>query len=103
MRPKTAEQYIELIKNAKFEIEEVRMAAEYDMDSMGDALNFIDELESGLQNMINSMKEGSYKFVDEDLPFMNIVASQDDSILPIKYLLRTINETHREGLDTEED
>lgn len=103
MKPKTAEQYIELVKNAKFEVEEVRMAAEYDMDSMGEALNFIDELEKGLDDMINSMKEGTYKFADEDLPFMHIVANQDDSVLPIKYLLRTINETHREGLDIEED
>jgi len=32
MKPKTAEQYVELIEQAIFEIEEVRMAAEYDMD-----------------------------------------------------------------------
>jgi hypothetical protein len=34
---------------------------------------------------------------------MKIVAHQDDMLLPIKSLLRAINETHRYGLDIDED
>lgn len=48
MKPKTAEQYVELVDQAIFEVEEVRLVAEYDMDSMGAALDFIDDLEKGL-------------------------------------------------------
>lgn len=49
------------------------------------------------------MADGSYKFADQNLPFMGIVSGVDDMLLPIKLLLRTINETHRNGLDIDED
>ena len=103
MKPKTAEQYVELLEQAIFEVEEVRMAAEYDMDSMGGALEFVGDLEKALRDMRASMADGSYRFGEEDLPFMKIVAHQDDMLLPIKPLLRALNETHRYGLDIDED
>lgn len=103
MKPKTVEQYVELVDQAIFEVEEVRLAAEYDMDSMGGALDFIEDLEKGLQVLRQSMADGSYKFADQNLPFMGIVRSVNDMLLPIKSLLHTINETHRNGLDIDED
>jgi hypothetical protein len=49
------------------------------------------------------MADGSYRFGDEDLLFMKIVAHQDDMLLPINPLLRATNEIHRYGLDIDED
>ena len=39
-RPKTMEAYKELVKQAVFDVEELRMSIEYDMEYMEDALAF---------------------------------------------------------------
>jgi len=70
---------------------------------MGGALEFVGDLEKAMRALRASMADGSYRFGEEDLPFMKIVAPQDDMLLPIKPLLRVINETHRNGLDIDED
>lgn len=98
MRPRTPEEYADLVEQALFEIEELRASAEYDMEEMGQALAFLDELEAGVRALLESMRDGSYRFADEDLPFMAVVEHVHESILPFKQLLRVINETHRAGL-----
>ena len=102
MRPKTPEQYVDLVDQVIFELEELRMSAEYDMDSLGDALEFLGELEGGVRALRQSMADGSYRFADEDLPFMPLVAQANELLLPFKDLFRVINETHRQGLDVGE-
>jgi hypothetical protein len=49
--------------------------------------------------MRDGMRNGTYEFKDEDLPFMALVNNTSDRLLPFKVLLRTINQTHRNGLD----
>jgi len=100
-RPATIEEYIELVESALFDVEELRMSVEFDMEFMEGALSFIEPLEKGLRNLLNSLKDGSYEFVDEDLPFMPIVEAQQNVMLPFKPVLRQINETHRKGLSGE--
>lgn len=100
-RPKTPEQYVNLIDQALFEIDDLRAAAEYDMESMGDVLDFLDQLERDVHALRQSMIEGRYQFGKTDLPFMRIVEEQSDRVLPFKYLLRMINATHRLGLDVD--
>ncbi|MBI5460814.1 MAG: general secretion pathway protein GspF [Gammaproteobacteria bacterium] len=100
-RPKTAEQYIELIDQALFEIEDLRAAVEYDEDSMGSAAGFLGQLEADVRGLKQAMLEGRYHFGDSDLPFMKIVERQDERVLPFKYLLRMINATHRMGLNVD--
>jgi hypothetical protein len=102
-RPKTAEQYVDLVEQALFEIEDLRAAAEYDMDSMGAATEFLEELERDVRKLRESMADGSYRFGKEDLPFVNVVEHQDERILPFRLLLLKINETHVNGLETEDD
>ncbi len=102
MRPKTVEDYVNLVDQAIFELEELRLSAEYDMDSMGDALEFVGALEQQVRQLRQSMADGTYQFADEDLPFMKIVEQQGILLLPFKDLLRLINETHRKGLDISE-
>ena len=92
-RPKTPEQYVDLVDQALFEIEDLRLAAEYDMESMGAATEFLGELENDIRALRDSM----------DLPFVKVVEHQDERILPFKQLLLKINETHTNGLEVDED
>jgi len=102
-RAKTVEQYIELINQAIFEVEELRHTIEYDHDSMGGAADFVNDLERGVRHIHELMEEGEYQFEDADLPFMSLVQHQDDMLLPFKHLLYVINATHRKGLDIDSD
>ena len=102
-RPKTAEAYVDLVDQALFEIEDLRLAAEYDMDSMGAATEFLAELEQDVRKLRNAMADGSYRFGKDDLPFVKVVAHQDERVLPFKQLLLKINETHVNGLEVEDD
>ena len=99
IRAKTVEEYVRLVNEALFETEELRIAAEYDMESMGNTAQFVDELEAGLRELRKRMEEGTYAFENRDLPFMELVNKQDDRYLPFKHLLKVINDTHRHGLD----
>jgi len=100
MRPKTVDDYIELVRQAVFEVEELRHAVEYDEEYMGSTLKFLDTLEQQVRSLYESMEKGEYVFADEDLPFMDIVSKQDSRSLPFGHMLKVINETHRKGLDT---
>lgn len=102
-RPKTPEEYVDLVDQAVFEIEDLRLAAEYDMDSMGAATDFLQGLENDVRALRQSMADGSYTFGQENLRFMRVVEPQDERILPFKQLLMKINETHIKGLDAGEE
>ena len=101
-KPKTVEEYVELVNQAVYEVEELRMAMEYDEDSLGGAASFLDELERGVLGLKREMAEGSYRWASGDLPFMGIVENVDDRLLPFKDLLRLINHTHMTGLEVDE-
>ena len=102
-RPATMEEYLELIESALFDVDELRMSVEFDMEFMEGAMGFVDPLAKDLRDMQNAIKDGSYEFADNDFPFMPIVQSQPNLNLPFKPVLRMINETHRKGLQTEEE
>jgi len=104
-RPRTPEAYVELVKQAVFEVQDLRAAIEYDMEGMGDSAGFIDELEKHITAVYQSMQDGSYEFGNKDLPFMGLVREFGLFTLPFRDLLKIINDTHKMGLDTspEED
>ena len=60
---------------------------------------FIGELEAELNRLLASLKAGTYAFSEEDLPFMKLVNSVNDILLPFKHLLRRINDIHTCGLE----
>jgi hypothetical protein len=101
-RAKTVEQYVGLVDEIIHELYELRMAMEYDMDSMGGAMNFIEVLETQVKDLRNSMADGSYVFGDDNLPFMELVKNVDERLLPFKHLFMMVNATHIEGLDIDE-
>lgn len=102
-RAKTAEQYVDFVDQLLDELTDLRMSAEYDMESMGPALNFLEHLEAQVKTLRNAMSDGSYQFNDQPLPFMELVRKTDDRILPFKHLFYVVNATHTEGLDVAED
>jgi len=48
------------------------------------------------------MCEGRYHFGREDLPFMDVARDHGQDI-PFHTLLKQINETHRKGLEVDDD
>lgn len=99
-KPRTAEQYVDLIDQAIFEVEELKLAMEYDMEGMTGADSFLTELEEEVRGLKQQMLDGTYQWANGDLPFMDIVNHASDRSLPFKHLLRVINFTHTTGLET---
>ncbi|HEC29756.1 MAG TPA: general secretion pathway protein GspF [Gammaproteobacteria bacterium] len=102
IKARSTDEYVDLVQQAVFEVDELYMAAEFDMESMGATANFVDDLAKTLKALLASMKDGSYHFENRDLPFMPIVERENERTLPFKFMLRRINETHRYGLEVEE-
>ena len=101
-RAKTADEYIEWVKQAVFEVGDLRACLEYEMEEMGSFPGFLDPLEQGITELYESMQEGRYQFGREDLPFMGLVHNYGDEI-PFSTLLKQINETHRKGMEVDSD
>lgn len=100
-RPSTRQAYIELVKQALIDAEELRSSIEYDEEFMGGAMGPAEKLENNLQSLYASLIGDSYQFADEDLDFMDVVNTTPDVWVPFKPLLRLINLTHRQGLEVE--
>ena len=102
LRPKTADEYVNLVDEAVIEVDELMACIEFDTEEPGDQLRVLEPLLASLKTLRNSMADGSYQFDNKDLPFMT-VANKMSSQLPFSQLLSVINDTHRYGLNTETD
>lgn len=99
---RTSDDYIKLVESVKEDIFDLREAIEYDGDEMARASIYVDPLEKTINNLYDSFKDGSYQFVDEDLPFMEIVKNNNHmEVLPMIHALKEINRIHRNGLDVD--
>lgn len=96
-RPKTVEEYVELVRQAVFEVDDLRACMEYELDDLTRFPAFLDPLEEGVKGLYASMERGEYTWGREDLPFMAVVKRHEVEI-PFSQLLELINETHRKGL-----
>ena len=74
---------------------------EFDEDSMSAYAQFIDDLESSLKHLYQSMLDGTYSGRTGDLPYMDVTRDLDDKVMPIRALRIRINETHKQGLESE--
>jgi len=100
-RARSAEEYAEWVKQAKFEVEDMRLCLVYDQDEIGEGRlfpTFLEPLSDSIETIYQSMCSGEYTFGREDLPFVEILDRHANDI-PFYLLLRQINETHRYGLD----
>lgn len=99
VRARSASEYVSLVEQAIDECWDLRQSIEYDEEYMADARGFIDELESGLKDVYQSMKEEKYEFATGEMPFMKILGRYHESMIPFHFLLVRINETHMKGLE----
>ena len=101
-RAKTAEEYIDWIKNAVFEAKDLKDCFMFEIEDMTRFPSWVEPLEKMIGDVHQSMVDGTYHFGREDLPFMDILYRYGDQI-PFHTLLKQINETHRKGLEVQED
>jgi hypothetical protein len=100
-RAQSVAQYIEMVKQALFEVRDLRDCLEYDLEELGRFPAFLDPLERGIEELYRSMEDGSYRYGREDLPFMDLLRRHAEEV-PFAVLLEQINSTHRKGLDVDE-
>ena len=98
--PKTVDEYIDLVHQAVYEVDELRAIVEDDEERKTMILPWVDAMDKELRQMFDDMTSGRYQFDPNgpDLPFMAIVKRFGPSV-PFKSLLNVINHTHRFGLD----
>ncbi len=99
-RARSAEEYIEWVKQAVFEVDDLRDCFDYQMEEMVTYPAYLDPLEQGIKALYQSMVDGEYHFGRENLSFMGVVDRHGEDI-PFAVLLRQINETHRKGIDVD--
>lgn len=98
-RAHTTDEYVDLIKQALDETFDLRQAIEFDEEFMAEGRTLVDELEGCLKSVYESMKDGSYQFATGDLPYVALLKNYHESMVPFRYLLKRINETHNKGLE----
>jgi hypothetical protein len=99
-RAKTVDEYVDWVRQAVFEVDDLRNCLEFELEDLNRFPAFLDPLDQGIKAVYKSMQEGSYSFGREDLPFMDLAEKYADDI-PFLTLLKQINETHRRGLEVE--
>ena len=100
-RAKTVDEYVDWVRQAVFEIDDLRACLEFEIEDLQRFPAFLDPLEEGIKGLYQSMLDGTYGFGREDLPFMDLAAQFSEDI-PFHTLLKQINETHRRGLEVGE-
>jgi len=100
-RARTVEEYVAWLKDALYEVEDMRASIEYDEEGMGATRPYIEEIESSLKNVFKLMESGDYCWNTGDLAYTSVIRDLDESVIPFRQLLIRINETHKNGLETE--
>jgi hypothetical protein len=96
---KTREQFAHQVQHTLDDLLDLRDAVEYDEEFMGDALTFLDPLESGLRQLKAELDAGDYQpGGGSNLPFIGLLENVDARLLPFRHMLLWINEVHRDGL-----
>jgi len=98
-RPKTVDEYVDLMHQAVYEIDEFRTCLDYDPENAEMVGPFLDQLDAQVRQVYADMIDGRYEWgYGEDLPFMQLVVKYG-RFIPFQRLLMTVNETHKNGLD----
>lgn len=97
-RARSAEEYADWVKQAMFEIGDLKDCLLYEIEDLERFPAYMEPLEDGVRRVYHAMVEGTYQFGREDLAFMDILRRFEHQI-PLHTLLKQINETHRKGLE----
>jgi len=102
MHPQSLDELIDLVHEAIYEIDEMKVTVE-DSDPEDDWERYravLERLDGVLRDLYADMAEGRYRAVaGMDLPFAPLIQGLGDEV-PLKALLKAINEAHRSGLQT---
>lgn len=102
-RARTVDEYVAMIQDAIYEVDEMRASIEYDEEYMAESSAIIDELESTLKEMMDAMKNGTYGWRTGDLKYIAVIKDLDERVVPFRSLLLRINDTHKHGLEPEDN
>ena len=101
-RAENVEEYIDWVKNARFEVRDLKECVMFEAEEIPRFPVYLEPLEQSINKLYQDMCDGVYHFGREDLPYMDLVPQFGD-IIPFHLLLKQINETHRKGLEIDED
>lgn len=98
-KPDTFDEFVDLVHQAVYEVDELRACIEDDYEDMARYTPFLDGLDRELRKLFEDMTGGKLEDfgMGHDLPIMPILLRFERDI-PFRDLLRTINQTYREGL-----
>jgi len=102
VRAHSTDEYVDMIRQAIDETFDLRQAIEFDEEFLAEARPLVDVIEVALKEMYESMKDGTYEFATGDLPYVAEMKKYHESMVPFRYLLKRINETHNKGLELTE-
>jgi hypothetical protein len=102
-RAQSAEEYAGLVDQVIFELEELGASTAYDTEAIDVNTTFLEVLLGEVRKLRADMADGSYLFGRQDLPFMRLLRKADEKTLPFIRLFYQINETHKRGLDIQND
>jgi hypothetical protein len=102
MTSKTRDEFLDLVDQLIFEIEEVLMCAQDEGDpedsEFSDLLPLYEQLSADLKKLHAEVMQGTHTFGgDRDLPFMPLVNKWKER-LPFHNLFATLNAVNRQGL-----
>ncbi|MGA7180140.1 MAG: hypothetical protein WBX11_11190 [Thiobacillaceae bacterium] len=98
-KPETFDEFMDLVHQAVYEVDELRACIEDDYEEMARYMPFLDGLDTELRKLFDDMTAGKFEDLGmgHDLPYMPILLRFERDI-PFRDLLRTINQAYREGL-----
>ena len=102
-RARTVDEYVALIKDALYEVDDMKAAIEYDNEGMTGGAVIVNDLEVILKELYQSMQDGDYCWRTGDLKYMDLIRDLDDGVVPFHSLLIRINDTHKNGLEPNEE
>ena len=102
-RASTIQEYVELVDQVIFDLEELIESKAYDLDEIETSPVYLELLLKEVRELRASMADGSYLFGRQDLPFMRLVKRSNEQMLPFIRLFYRINQTHKQGLDIPND
>ncbi len=96
-RARSLNEYKEMLKDALYEIQEVKATAEFD-DYMNDAVMIAESMRPELEAILKAVEDETIQF-GNGLVFMQNMRQIPTEIVPFKSLLARIDDTQKNGLE----
>lgn len=96
--PQSVAEFLDLVDQAIFEMDELAICANEDLDDeTADLVQPFRSISGGLRQLHEQVGRGNHQFADGgDLPFMPLVRKYRH-VIPIYRLLDLLNQAHRQG------